>query len=62
MARLLVFLIGLLVSSVVMSIAAPEGVAFVVSSGLMIGFAIPLLDTLIIQFRFLTMVWYSIRT
>lgn len=62
MARLLVYLIGLLVSSVVMFTAAPDSVAFVVSSGLMVGFAIPLLDTLVVQFRFLTMVWYSIRT
>lgn len=62
MARLLVYLIGLLVSAVVMFTVDPDSKAFAVSSGLMVGFAIPLLDTLIVQFRFLTMVGYSIRT
>lgn len=62
MARLLVYLIGLLVSAIVMLTVGTDGGAFAVSSGLLIAFAIPLLDTLIVQFRFLTIVGYSIRT
>ncbi|GAB3141679.1 hypothetical protein GCM10027057_25650 [Marisediminicola antarctica] len=35
---------------------------FAVSSGLAIGFAIPLIDALIVHFRFLKIAWYSLRT
>ncbi|MCG2622618.1 hypothetical protein LVY72_11930 [Arthrobacter sp. I2-34] len=62
MARLLAYFIGLLVSAVVMIKSDPSGGAFAVSSGFVIGFALPLIDTAIIHFRELKIAWYSLRT
>lgn len=62
MARLVVYFVGLLASAVVMLKSEPNGGLFAVSSGLAIGFAIPLLDTLIVHFRLLRIAWYSVRT
>lgn len=62
MARLVIYIAGLLISIVAMFNSAPNSGWFAVSSGLAIGFAIPLLDTLIVNFRFLRIVWYSLRT
>lgn len=62
MTRPLVYLFVLLVSIVVMSTSDPGGVAFSVSSGLAIGFAIPLVDTLIVHSQSLRIIWYSVCT
>ncbi|MGO4103386.1 hypothetical protein AB4Y63_05490 [Leifsonia sp. YAF41] len=62
MTRLVVYLIGLLVSIVAMANSDPGGVAFTLSSGLAIGFAIPLLDTLIVHSQLLKIICYSVRT
>lgn len=62
MLRLMIYLAGLLISVVVMINSKLETGAFAVSSGLAIGFAIPLLDTLIVNVRLLKIVVYSLRT
>lgn len=62
MARLLVYFIGMLVATVVMINSDPDGGFFAVSSGVAIGFAIPLIDTVIVHSRFLKISWYSLLT
>ncbi|MDP9820828.1 SMODS-associated NUDIX domain-containing protein [Nocardioides massiliensis] len=62
MTRLFVYFLGLLVSTVAMLRSDPDGGAFAVASGFAIGFAIPLLDAVLVHSRFLRIVWYSIRT
>lgn len=62
MARLVVYLSVLAVSLIVMLLSKPTSLAFVISSGLAIGFAIPLVDTLMLHFGDLRIAWYSLRT
>ena len=62
MTRLIVYSIGLVISMVGMFNSRPDGGFFAVSSGLAIGFLIPLLDTLIVSSHFLKIAWYSLRT
>lgn len=61
MTRALVYSIGLIISAIAMFIWDPGSVIFTVSSGLAIGFAVPLLDTLLLHAPFLKIVWYSLR-
>lgn len=62
MVRLVIYVAGLLISIIVLLNSDPDSGWFTVSSGLAIGFAIPLLDTLIVNIRFLRIVRYSLRT
>jgi len=62
MARILIYLAALCVSVIVMIGSDPGGALFAISSGLAIGFAIPLIDSLIVHFRELRIAWYSVRT
>lgn len=62
MARILIYLAGLSLSAIVMFRSDPGGAWFAISSGLAIGFAIPLIDSLIIHARGLRIAWYSLRT
>lgn len=62
MARLFVYFIGLVVSTIAMINSDPDKGFFAVSSGFAVGFAIPLLDTIIANFRFLKVAWYALRT
>lgn len=62
MARLVVYLIGFVFAVAVMFSSTPDGPWFAVSSGVAIGFLIPLLDTLMLNGRFLRIVGYSLRT
>lgn len=62
MVRLLVYSIGLLVSIAVTVNSDPDGGYFAVSSGFAIGFAIPLLDSLIVHSGLLKIACYSLRT
>lgn len=62
MPRLIIYAVGLLFSVVAMICSDLNSGWFAVSSGFAIGFAIPLLDTLIANFPFLRIVGYSLRT
>lgn len=62
MARLSVYCIGMLIATVVLINSDPDGGFFAVSSGVAIGFAIPLIDTVFVHARFLKISWYSLRT
>ncbi|WP_425313163.1 hypothetical protein [Microbacterium esteraromaticum] len=62
MPRLVIYTMGLLVSTVVMTISNVNSIPFVISSGLLIGFAIPLLDAIIANHRHLRIAWYGLRT
>lgn len=62
MARLAIYVIGALVSTAVLFVADPDGGLFAVASGFAIGFAIPLIDAVILHFRYLKIAWYSLRT
>ncbi|WP_108249947.1 HU-CCDC81 and SPOR domain-containing protein [Planctomonas deserti] len=63
MARLVIYSAGLVIASLVMLRSDPaEGWLFAISSGLVIGFFIPLLDTLIIHHRYLKIAWYSLKS
>lgn len=62
MARLLVFSVGLLLSTAAMARSDTDGGAFAVASGLAIGFAIPLIDTALLHGRPFRIAWYSLRT
>lgn len=62
MNRLVVYVVGLLISVFGMLNSNPASPWFSVSSGIAIGFLIPLIDAIIVHLRFLKIVWYSIRT
>jgi hypothetical protein len=62
MARILVYFVGLLLSLATMSQVQADGGAFAVASGFAIGFAIPLIDTVLILLGQFRTVWYSLRT
>lgn len=62
MARLLIYLIGMLLSIAAMSQLAPDGGGFAVASGFAIGFAIPLIDAVLVNVRQFQLAWYALRT
>lgn len=62
MIRLAIYVAGLLISVGVMLCSDTDSPWFAISSGLAIGFVIPLIDAVIVHFSFLRIAWYSIRT
>ncbi len=62
MVRFLIYSVVLIIFAIVMSNSDPDGGAFAVASGIVIGFAIPLIDTFIVHARFAKFAWYAIRT
>lgn len=62
LARLIVYLSAFVIAVAVMFSSAPDGPWFAVSSGVAVGFLIPILDTLVLNGRFLRMACYSLRT
>jgi hypothetical protein len=61
-ARLLFYLGVSLISTIVLINSDPASKVFAVSAGLAAGFAVPLVDTLVLHSRLLTIAWYSVRT
>lgn len=62
MVRLAIYAIGALFFTAVLFVADPDSGLFAVASGFAIGFAIPLIDAVIVNFRYLKIAWYSLRT
>lgn len=62
MARLLIYLVGLLLSIAAMSRLETDGGAFAVASGFAVGFAIPLIDAALVHLRHFKVAWYALRT
>lgn len=61
LARALTYLIALAVGALVLIFLAPSSAPFILISGIMIGIAIPMLDALAANYRYLRLAWYSVR-
>lgn len=62
MARLLTYSIGLVLFASLAVFSEPTSPMFAISSGLAIGFLLPLLDTVLSNARLFRIAWYSLRT
>jgi len=62
MPRLITYVAGFVFFAIVTMIMRSSSGWFAISSGIAIGFLLPLVDTFITHFRDLKVVWYSIRT
>lgn len=60
MPRLLFYLGVMLISTIVVIFSDPGGWIFAVSGGLAVGFAVPLVDTLVNHLGLLKIAWYSL--
>lgn len=60
-ARALAYLIALVACALVLPFIAPSSAPFILISGIIIGIAIPMLDAIATNSRYLRLAWYSIR-